>query len=71
MPAKRTRFGELWALFEFWKDGTAGHMNVINALIDPIISSAIERKKANASWPEKKEIVDYTDGKRGKQFEYI
>lgn len=34
------------AVFEFWKDGTAGHMNVINALIDPIFSSAIEKRKA-------------------------
>lgn len=34
------------ALFEFWKVGTAGHMNVINAVIDPIISSAIEKRKA-------------------------
>lgn len=34
------------ALFEFWKDGTAGRMNVINAIIDPIICSAIGKKKA-------------------------
>lgn len=79
--AMRTRFGALWPLFEFWNDRTAGHMNVINALIDPILRDAIEKKKANTSRSEKKEIeegdtlldhlINYTDSERERQLEYI
>lgn len=73
--AKRTRFGSLWPLFEFWKDTTVGHMDVINAFIDPILRDAVEKKKTSASRSEKKDIdegdtlldhlINYTDGKAG------
>lgn len=71
--AKRIQLGSLWPLFEFWKDTTLGHMDVINAFIDPILREAIEKKKADVVRADKKEVdegdtlldhlINYTDGK--------
>ena len=72
--AKRGRFGSTWRLFEFWKDQTAVHMDVINAFIDPILREAIEKKRTLPKRIENKEIddgetlldhlINYTDGEQ-------
>ncbi|ESK94736.1 cytochrome p450 monooxygenase pc-1 [Moniliophthora roreri MCA 2997] len=58
---QRVWIGPLWPLLsEFWGDKTIAPMKIVNSFIEPIIATALERKKASARLPkdEKDEIDD-------------
>lgn len=48
------------ALFGSWKDGTAGYMNVIYAVIDPSLRNAIERKVEDDTLLD--QLINYSNG---------
>ncbi|EEB95322.1 hypothetical protein MPER_05721, partial [Moniliophthora perniciosa FA553] len=58
---QRNWVGPLWPLLsEFWGDKTIPPMKIVNSFIEPIIATALERKKVSARLPkdEKDEIGD-------------
>ncbi|KZW04259.1 cytochrome P450 [Exidia glandulosa HHB12029] len=50
--SNRLWVGDMWPLFEFWKDRTIAPMKVIGAFIDPIVAQALSRKKDRAKLAE-------------------
>lgn len=46
LTALRSRKGVNWPLAEFWKDKVKAQMAVIDSFIAPILSEAVERRKA-------------------------
>lgn len=71
VTAKRSRYGSLWPLAEFWKDKAKEHMNVLRGFVDPIIKEAIEKKRANDGMGKAEledsdtlldNLVNHTDG---------
>ena len=47
--AKRSRYGSLWPLFEFWKDKTEDDMKIMKAFVDPILQDAIAKRRLNVN----------------------
>ena len=44
----RERLGWAWPLVEFWKDRAKTPMEVVNAYIEPIVHTALEKKRSGA-----------------------
>lgn len=42
----RSRYGSSWPLMEFWKDEVKVHRDIVNGFIDPILASAIAKKRS-------------------------
>ncbi|KAF5358873.1 hypothetical protein D9757_012297 [Collybiopsis confluens] len=43
--AFRSRFGQMWPLFEFWKDKTEEKMKLVHGFLEPIINEGVRRSK--------------------------
>lgn len=43
--AVRGRFGNSWALREFWQDRCLAHMKVVDSFIQPILRKAVENRR--------------------------
>ncbi|EJD03501.1 CYP63 cytochrome P450 monooxygenase-like protein [Fomitiporia mediterranea MF3/22] len=57
--ALRSRVGDLWPLFEFWKDKTKDSMKIVDAFIEPILQDAVAKRKGPvSSFTSKKEIEE-------------
>ncbi|KAK6996014.1 glycosyltransferase family 39 protein [Favolaschia claudopus] len=48
----RSRFGNKWALNEFWEDGVKPHRQVIDQFIEPILNNAIEDQAQEKKDPD-------------------
>lgn len=59
--AFRERVGWVWPLFEMFSDRTAKPMKTVDKFLDPIIRSAVERKKRN----KRDEVPAFEDGDTG------
>ena len=67
----RAVYGKLWPLVEFWKDTVAAERNITDKFIDPLIRTALRKKKdASCAYELDKEngtlldhLVHQTDGK--------
>ena len=60
--APRFRRGPFWPVFEWFKDVTQDHNEVIDAWIGPLITKALEEKKSRAGKklnPEEGSLTDY------------
>ena len=56
---RRSRFGLLWPLLEFWHDRIEEPMKIVHELIDPIVVDAIAKRKVLNS--SKESVDDTTD----------
>ncbi|KAJ7031870.1 cytochrome P450 [Mycena alexandri] len=54
--AHREYVGPIWPLWEMWYDWTVEPMKVVSAFLDPIIESAIERKREAEALEMKRDI---------------
>lgn len=64
---KRIRFGDHWPLSSFFKDDIKGHMKVLHGFVDPIVASAIQKKRAGAEKEDDtllQNLVKSTEGTR-------
>ncbi|KAH7906601.1 cytochrome P450 [Hygrophoropsis aurantiaca] len=56
--SRRVIAGQIWPLFEIFKDQTAEPMNVVNAFLEPIVKDAIEKHKQSEKMGMKDEFAD-------------
>lgn len=63
----RTMKGTNWPLFEFWTDSVQTQRDNLGSYIDPILSRALERKKAKKAGKNDEEVALEKD-KDGKQW---
>lgn len=66
---KRIRFGDHWPLASFFKDDIKGHMKVLHGFVEPIVASAIQRKRAGTQKEDSDDtllqnLVNSTEGTR-------
>ncbi|KAG1790441.1 cytochrome P450 [Suillus plorans] len=54
---RRVSIGQTWPLVEILADGTAQHMKVVNAFLDPILKDALEKRSTTVEF-DKKEFAD-------------
>ncbi|KAK7046126.1 hypothetical protein VNI00_007129 [Paramarasmius palmivorus] len=54
----RVRVGPLWPLWELLEDKSIAPMKVVNAFVEPIVSEAVGRKKANRTRNKKSNEID-------------
>jgi hypothetical protein len=67
--SRRFHYGSFWPLIEFWRNEVATRMGVIGEFVDPIISSALQKKREQKLLPDVEEedtllqhLVRQTDG---------
>ncbi|KAG1824289.1 cytochrome P450 [Suillus variegatus] len=54
---RRVSIGQTWPLVEILADGTAQHMKVVNAFLDPILKDALEKRSTAVEF-DKNEFAD-------------
>lgn len=64
LVALRSRRGVNWPLTEFWKDKVSEQMVVINGFIEPILRTAVERKKLSSPEESKTSEKNFPDKDR-------